>query len=1187
MLPPTLLFALCLVAGPASRVAAEVVTDGSLGGPATSIASGPLQLSNGAAANGYRIPDTLGSGAGANLFHSFARFGVEPGLAAVFTHDSGVAWQNVIARVTGGEASRILGLLRSEIPGADFYLLNPAGVLFGLGSSIDVPAGFHVSSADHLRLADGATFASTPVEGEVLSAAAPEAFGFLGPGAGPVHLAGGFVQSAADRFVVAAGSVGVGIGPDSGNPGDVPLRIPYGFLPAGMDIALVAVEGAGEVPLERPGDAATRADGFGPVHVSSGTPLQSTEVGGLEGPGGRIDILGAEVVIDAPGTRVTAGGGVPLEPGEPGGTPLERLRGADDGVHIVASELRISRATVGTGAEEGMEGAALPPVTIRADRVTIEDGGRVITHGSGAFAAGDVAIEASDSVRIVDDPPANPDELNETQPFGILAQAQGAGPGGDVWIRAGHLELLWKAHISVNSREFQSGDAGTVVLDVGTLRVAEGAAKIEASADGRGTGAAGSIHIIASESVELDDPPNPDIDGPPDPDVIEDDASPVDALSRPGLYVTAGRTGGGELVIEAPLLRLGGKARIDGGARDLDQGDGAHVEVTVDRLEMHDGRIDGSSSGSGRAGILEIRAREGVWMRSANLTSNTNYSGAPGRIYVEAPLVHLEGFAGIDTSANKPNQQLPPAPDGDGGAIELRVGRLEMDSGARIQTDTRHRGRGGSIDIRADESITLRSTAGFVGDPTRITALAEGDGRGGDVRIETPLLHLDGARISANTNGESGRGVPEQGIPNVLRSGRGGDVVIRGGDVLLENGARIQASSNASIPHAGDGGTVDIDVRSVVARSGGGVSARTNSMGDGGSVRVRASDRIELVSDRPRRSAIDTGTNQFGGNAGSVWVEAPRIVLRGSSIVARSEDAGEAGGVTVRGGTVELAEGAVIASDAGGTGSAGPVRVEASELLRVSGRFEEDVSSISSRTTGPAPGATVAVQAARLELADGGEISAESRGGGDAGSVSVAVGGELVARGGAVTTSAPAANGGDITVQAGERVDLVSSRIAADVGSGVGGNVTVAAPAVLLREASAITANAGDGQGGMVRIIADVVIQSVDSVVSASAGAQGVAGTVTIETPGYDFTSSLQALSSEFVDAVSLLAAHCAERRRARASFVVAGGRARPSPVAGPIPVAVAEPGAGPAPERIALVMEHEGHEGWRTRCDG
>jgi filamentous hemagglutinin family protein len=39
--------------------------------------------------------------------------------------------KNVISRVTGGQVTTINGLLKSDIPNANFYFINPTGVTFG------------------------------------------------------------------------------------------------------------------------------------------------------------------------------------------------------------------------------------------------------------------------------------------------------------------------------------------------------------------------------------------------------------------------------------------------------------------------------------------------------------------------------------------------------------------------------------------------------------------------------------------------------------------------------------------------------------------------------------------------------------------------------------------------------------------------------------------------------------------------------------------------------------------------------------------------------------------------------------------------------------------------------------------------------------------------------------------------
>ena len=90
------------------------------------------------------------------------------------------AIERIISRVTGGERSDIDGAIKSTIAGADFYFINPAGVLFGQNASLDLKGSFHVSTADELRFADGKVFSAADPGASHFTVAAPEAFGFLG-----------------------------------------------------------------------------------------------------------------------------------------------------------------------------------------------------------------------------------------------------------------------------------------------------------------------------------------------------------------------------------------------------------------------------------------------------------------------------------------------------------------------------------------------------------------------------------------------------------------------------------------------------------------------------------------------------------------------------------------------------------------------------------------------------------------------------------------------------------------------------------------------------------------------------------------------------------------------------------------------------------------------------------------------
>src|SRR5436190_9215147 len=133
-----------LAVGVSASAASAVVLDGKLG------RGGPLSGPN------YDITADLGRTVGNNLFHSFARFNLEAGDVATFSGPANI--QNILARVTGGSASSIDGTIRSTINGANFFLINPAGVIFGANAAVDVTGSFAVSTANYLKLANGARF---------------------------------------------------------------------------------------------------------------------------------------------------------------------------------------------------------------------------------------------------------------------------------------------------------------------------------------------------------------------------------------------------------------------------------------------------------------------------------------------------------------------------------------------------------------------------------------------------------------------------------------------------------------------------------------------------------------------------------------------------------------------------------------------------------------------------------------------------------------------------------------------------------------------------------------------------------------------------------------------------------------------------------------------------------------------
>ncbi len=155
---------------PGVASAQRITSDGSLGTRVT------------LAGQNYAI--TAGTLAGSNLFHSFGVFGLSSSETATFSNTVTApnSVSNVIGRVTGGLPSKIDGAIKTDpatLNGANLYLINPFGMVFGPHATVNVSGSFHASTADYIRTSNGAKFQATNPSGSTLSAAAPAAFGFL------------------------------------------------------------------------------------------------------------------------------------------------------------------------------------------------------------------------------------------------------------------------------------------------------------------------------------------------------------------------------------------------------------------------------------------------------------------------------------------------------------------------------------------------------------------------------------------------------------------------------------------------------------------------------------------------------------------------------------------------------------------------------------------------------------------------------------------------------------------------------------------------------------------------------------------------------------------------------------------------------------------------------------------------
>ena len=114
---------------------------------------------------------TGGETRGSNLFHSFQDFSVGTGNQAFFNNAIDVG--NIFSRVTGGNVSNINGAIRAN-GGANLFLINPAGIIFGANAQLDVGGSFVATTADRVIFADQVEFkAIAPQAKSILTISSP------------------------------------------------------------------------------------------------------------------------------------------------------------------------------------------------------------------------------------------------------------------------------------------------------------------------------------------------------------------------------------------------------------------------------------------------------------------------------------------------------------------------------------------------------------------------------------------------------------------------------------------------------------------------------------------------------------------------------------------------------------------------------------------------------------------------------------------------------------------------------------------------------------------------------------------------------------------------------------------------------------------------------------------------------
>src|SRR5207237_10584026 len=143
------------------------------------------------------------------------------------------------------------GRIQYNIAVANINLINPIGIVFGQHETVNVPGSFHASTADYVKMSDGAKFQATNPDASTMSAAPPVAFGFLTPKPAAITVNGSSLGPVPGTHGLVAGPVSINSAATLAAPGGT--------------IHVTSAAGSGEVPVDPRNAAALTVGNLGPV----------------------------------------------------------------------------------------------------------------------------------------------------------------------------------------------------------------------------------------------------------------------------------------------------------------------------------------------------------------------------------------------------------------------------------------------------------------------------------------------------------------------------------------------------------------------------------------------------------------------------------------------------------------------------------------------------------------------------------------------------------------------------------------------------------------------------------------------------------------------------------------------------------------------------------------------------------
>ena len=869
-----------------------------------------------------------GAARGTNLFHSFQDFNVGVGRGVYFANPEGIT--NIFSRVTGGNSSNIFGRL-GVLGGANLFLLNPNGIMFGKNASLDLQGSFLGTTANSLVFPDGIDFSATnPQAPPLLAINVPIGLQF---GSQP----GGITSQAVIRDSQGNAVDGLGVG-------------------SGSTLALIG----GEITLD--GSVLFTQNG----QVKLGAVAGDTSVG--------LNVNGSSLGFQFPENF--------------GRAPINLINDSlifasrNSAIELFGGEIGLNGSFI-----SGSNGGS---IFVDATQLNLDDGARILSTTSGAARGGDIQIQASDTVTLANnsgissrnsalatgsggDITINAGKITITgdinaqniSSIGTFTVSQGDGGnltlnatefvnnnGGFISVittsagNAGNLTVRATDAVNITNQAFlqlgslSSGSTGNLRIETGTLRVQNNFLEGGVTAIASGGGSVGSISIQAPNAVEVT---QSKISTGTLGSITQATAGDINIETqrlnlKDGGYVstdTSSSANAANIFIKASeYVDISGFSSSVSSRTNFGSGNGGNVTIETPRFTVSQGGNISTTSleSSGNAGNINIRAKDVeldgfVFVPKEQLTI-LNSPAAEERLSNSLAQESLSRLGGIFDISNLSSDVQGSNTDARGGTITIDTERLRLSNGGNISTSVLlGRGQGGNLVVNATDSIDITGVGPELLNGSAPSGLfaelqTQGIGSGGSIDVTTGRLNLsNNGQISAST----------------FNQGNAGDISINASQIDLRESSNIRTQVDGEAK--GNAGNINIKTQLLNVQEESQISSGTQGNGNAGNLTVQADNIILTGSDSEFATGLLSSVDEGGnGKGGDIDITSDRISVRDhAGILSGSIGTGDAGNIGIRANFLEiLGKGSAIASLTN-AGNGGDITLDIHDLLFLRG----------------------------------------------------------------------------------------------------------------------------------------------------------------------------------------------------------------------------------------------------------